>query len=115
MSAREMREYDRLIIRTPDTHTHTHTHTLRLRTHTVTSDVTGEVACDWLTGLDDVVSQADDECVRPVCLELLPELLQHLVELGQVTCSHRWTAAHRGPALVLETTDVTEHLIGYFN
>ena len=45
--------------------------------------------CDWLTGLDDVVSQADDQSVRPVRLELLSKLLQHLVELRQVPHPHR--------------------------
>lgn len=37
------------------------------------------------TCLDDVVSQSDDEGVGPICLKLLPKLIQDLVELGQVS------------------------------
>lgn len=36
------------------------------------------------TCLDHVVPQPDDEGVGPICLKLLPELIQDLVELGQV-------------------------------
>lgn len=38
-----------------------------------------------LTCLDDIVSQADDQGIGAVCLELLSKLIQGLVELGQVT------------------------------
>jgi len=37
------------------------------------------------TCLDDVVPQSDDEGVGPICLKLLPKLIQDLVELGQVS------------------------------
>lgn len=87
MSAREMREYDRLIIRTPK-HTQKHLFCLHVNKYSHDRSLTPQSP---LTGLDDIVSQADDERVRPICLKLLPKLLQHLVKLGQVTGSHSYT------------------------
>ena len=42
-----------------------------------------------LTGLNDVVSQTDNEGVGAVSLELFSKLFQGLVELGEVSRSHR--------------------------
>lgn len=38
------------------------------------------------TCLNHIVSQSDNQGVGPICLKLLPKLIQDLVELGKISC-----------------------------
>lgn len=93
MSAREMREYDKLIILTP-AHKHTTQTSVSFWFYdNITTPKTARKTTTLMwshTCFNDVVSQADDQRVRAVCLELLSKLIQYLVKLGKISSSHRW-------------------------
>ena len=54
-------------------------------------------------GLDDIVSQANNQCVGVVSLEFRTEVLQSLIKLGQITRPHSCKREYHIPQLYSTT------------